>query len=307
MRMDARSLPDHRRRFRRYRDLAGPEGSEVLEQVLGQRERLSARLSRIRRVVLVASGKGGVGKSALAANIAAALAHSGHRVGALDADLNGPSLGGMLGAPTAPLAVTADGVVPAVAAAGVRLVSMGLLASAEDAPIRWRGPETDGSLWRGALETGVVRELIADVAWGDLEFLLVDLPPGSDRIERMLELIPAPDAVVLVTTPSLAACAVVTRSARLLREAGIDRVGLAINMSAYQCPCCGHAEEICAGEGVASLLEASGLTPWARVPFDPAFAVGTDGGSPPVISAPDSAAARTLSALAERIRRECDA
>ena len=129
----------------------------MVAQVVGQRERLAARLRAIRRVVLVASGKGGVGKSAVTANLAAALARSGARVGAVDGDLNGPSLGGMLHAPNTALAVTPDGVMPAVGAAGVRLVSTSLLTSAEDAPVRWRGPESDGSLWRGALETGVVR------------------------------------------------------------------------------------------------------------------------------------------------------
>lgn len=306
MRMDTSSPPERARLFRGYHEAAGSEGAGVLDQVLAQRDRLAARLSRIRNVVVIASGKGGVGKSALTANLASALASGGARVGALDGDLNGPSLGRMLCAGSAPLGVTADGVSPAIGAAGVRLVSMELLLSDVDTPVRWRGPEGDASLWRGALEMGTVRELIGDVAWGDLDFLLVDLPPGTDRIERLLELIPKPAAVLLVTTPSEAACRVVARSARLLRDEGLDRVGLVVNMSGYICPCCGCDASPFASASGRSLLERSGLVPWAEIPFDPTLAVATDAGAPPTAGIERSAAVQSLQSLAERISRECD-
>lgn len=274
-------------------------------QVLAQRDRLAERLARIRRVVVIASGKGGVGKSAVTANLSAELARTGARVGAVDGDLNGPSLARMLGASMAPLQVTPDGVLPAAGAAGVRLVSMDLLLSSADTPVRWRGPSRDASLWRGVLETGALRELISDVAWGDLDFLLVDLPPGTDRIERLLELVPTPSAVLLVTTPSAAACRVVARSASLLREAAPDRVGVVINMAAYRCPCCGFESELFAGDHARSLLESCGLPRWGEIPFDPLLASGTDSGDPPAANVADTATVRALQALAERVREEC--
>jgi ATP-binding protein involved in chromosome partitioning len=305
MPMDISSPPESGRRFRGYTQAAGPEGAEVLDQVLAQRGRLADRLARIGHVVVVASGKGGVGKSAVTANLAAALAAGGARVGALDGDINGPSLGRMLGAPSAPIAITADGVTPATGVAGVRLVSMELLLAAPDSPVRWRGPEGDASIWRGVLELGTVRELIADVAWGELDFLLVDLPPGTDRIERLLELIPNPAAVLLVTTPSEAACRVVARSARLLRESGVERVGLVINMSSYLCPGCGREGSLFGGDDGRILLESSGLAPWAEIPFEPALAAATDAGSPPAAGSSPSVATAAMRALAERVLQEC--
>ena len=297
--------PGPARRFRGYHEVDDPAGAEVPAQVVAQRGRLAARLAGVRRVVAVASGKGGVGKSAVTANLAAALAARGRRVGAADADLNGPSLARMLAAPREPLRVTGEGVEPAAGAAGVRLVSMDLLLAADDAPLRWRGPAADGSIWRGALETGALRELLADVAWGELDYLLVDVPPGTDRIERLLELVPEPAAVLLVTTPSEAAAHVVAKSARLLAGAGVARVGLVANMTRYLCPCCGCAAPRFEGDGVRSLAGAAGLEPWAEVPFDPALAGATDAGVPFVLASPDAPAARALAALADRLEEEC--
>lgn len=301
------SLPEGRRQFRGYGEAGGAEGAAVLDQVLAQRKRLAERLSRIRHVVAVASGKGGVGKSVVTANLAAALATTGSRVGAVDADLNGPSLARMLDAARGPLAVAAGGIRPAEGVGGVRLISMDLLLASADAPVRWRGPGADDSLWRGALETGALRELIADVAWGDLDFLLVDLPPGTDRIERLLELVPGIAHVLLVTTPSEAACRVVLRSARLLRDAGFGRVALVTNMASYRCPCCGCESPHFAADAGLSLLEAAGLPRWVDIPFDPALGARSDAGSPPSAHPGGLAAAKALRALAERLRQECDA
>jgi ATP-binding protein involved in chromosome partitioning len=303
--MDASSPPDGRRRFRGYADAAGAGGADVAEQVLAQRDRLARRLAGIAHVVVIASGKGGVGKSAVTANLAARLATGGARVGAVDGDLNGPSLARMLGASAAPLRVTPDGVLPAAGAAGVRFVSMELLLSSAETPVRWRGPDGDASLWRGILETGALRELISDVTWGELDYLLVDLPPGTDRIERLLELVPTPDAVLLVTTPSEAACRAVARSASLLREAAPERAGIVINMGAYRCPCCGCESELFPGTHARTLLERCGLPLWGEIPFDPLLASRTDSGDPPAAGAADSAAARAFRALGERVRKEC--
>lgn len=289
------------REIRTYHDVGEEAGAEVPEQVGAQRRRLRERLESVGRVVAVASGKGGVGKSALTANLAASLAARGYRVGAVDADLNGPSLARMLGAADARLGDAPGGVVPPTGAAGVRLISVELLQAEEDAPLRWKGPEGDGYLWRGALETGVLREFLSDVEWGELDLLLVDVPPGTDRIRRLLELVPDLHRTLLVTTPAHMSRLVVSRSIRLVREARPDSLALVANMTELVCPDCGCRTALFPGKGEEDLADSSGLELWARIPFDPRLGATTDRGRPVVLSEPDAPSARALEGLADRL------
>ena len=293
------------RNIRTYNQV-GPGGASIPDQVVAQQGRLAARLAGIRHVVAVASGKGGVGKSALTANLAALLSAQGLRIGALDADLNGPSLARMLGVVGARLGDGADGVEPPVGAAGVRVVSMELFQDGADAPLRWKGPEADGWVWRNVLETGTLREMISDVAWGELDVLFVDVAPGTDRIARLLDLIPEPAALLLVTTPSAMARRVVARSARLAREARLERVGLGENMAGWTCPDCGVRTELFEGGGD-ELAPDDGAEWWGRIPFDPRLALSTDEGAPFALAHPDQPAARALADLATRLRKELGA
>ncbi|MGH7481195.1 MAG: P-loop NTPase, partial [Longimicrobiales bacterium] len=258
----------------------------------------------------IGSGKGGVGKSALTANLAAALARRGRRVGALDADLNGPSLARMLGARPGRLGSGADAVRPAVGAAGVRVMSMDLLLESDDAPVRWREPAAGTFAWQSTLEAGVLREFLADIDWGALDLLLVDLPPGTDKLVRLLSF-RRPDALLLVSTPSKAARFVVAKSMRQAREAGLVAVGLVVNMDGYACPSCGAHHRIW-GEpsGESADAEPAGPEPgraepemdvWGRVPFEPALAASTDAGVPWTIACPTSPAATAIEALADRL------
>ena len=288
------------RRFRKYNEVAHESDSGILEQVLEQRTRLAHRLSGVRRIAAVVSGKGGVGKSAITANLAVALALHGARVGALDADLNGPSLGRMLAVARSPLGEDEYGVRPATGVFGVRVMSMDLMLAESDTPLRWKGPEGDGSVWRGTAELGALREFLADVAWGQLDWLLIDLPPGTDRIERLLDLIPRPDLVLLVTTPSAIARLVVGRSARLLREAGVPRVAIVANMTSYV-DGTGAEHPLFSLDGVTELARDTAFPVWAKIPFEPAVAALTDAGSPIVSSQPETAAARALGSLARQM------
>jgi ATP-binding protein involved in chromosome partitioning len=297
------------RAIRTYRDVADPAREDVLVQVVAQNDRLATRLAPVDRIVVVASGKGGVGKSAIAANLAAALADGGARVGAADADLNGPSLGRMLGA-RGPLGVGEDGVAPATGAAGVRVMSMDLLLDDDDAPLRWRGDAGTGDsggpafLRQSLLEAGALREFLADTAWGDLDFLVIDAPPGTDKLVRLLELLPRIDALLLVTTPSEIARFVVAKSARVAREAGARNVGLVANMTSHRCAACGHDSPLFDDDGARRLAGATGLTVWAEIPFDARLAHATDAGAPYVLddAHPDAPAAHALRRLADRVR-----
>ncbi|HET6639008.1 MAG TPA: P-loop NTPase [Gemmatimonadota bacterium] len=288
-----------RRRIRTYHEVADPGAESVVGQVVEQRRRLRERLAGVGRLVAVGSGKGGVGKSAISANVAAALAASGRAVGALDADLDGPSLARMLGA-RGGLARGDSGFRPARGAAGVGVVSMDLLV-AEGAPVRWRGPEEHRFAWQSVIETGALREFLSDVEWGALDVLVLDLPPGTEKLARLIDLVGSPDAVLIVTTPSEAARHVVAKSARFLEDAGVREVGLVANMATWSCPHCGVAEPLFAADGARRLARDSGLELWAEVPFDPRIAADTDEGMPIVLSAPERPAARSLAALAERV------
>jgi ATP-binding protein involved in chromosome partitioning len=290
------------RTFRTYNDLEADPAADLPAQVGAQLERLERRLARVRGVWIIASGKGGVGKSAVTANLAAALANRSLRVGALDGDLNGPSLARMLGAGRGPLRVDADGVRPAAGAGGTRVMSMDLLLGNDDSPVAWREPDAFGAfIWQSTLETGTLREFMADVAWGDLDLLLVDLPPGTDKLRRAFELVPKPAGVLLVTTPSEAARFVVLRSVRLVRHLGVPRIGLVANMTGHVCGACGHQEPLFGQDGARRLTDETDVEAWAEIPFHPALARATDYGRPVVLDDPGNPAAAALLALADRV------
>jgi ATP-binding protein involved in chromosome partitioning len=295
------------RTFRTYNELEPDATADVPAQVSAQLERLGRRLAAVRGVWLIASGKGGVGKSAITANLAAALAHRGLRVGALDGDLNGPTLARMLGAERGSLQVEDGGVRPAKGAGGARVMSMDLLLGNEDAPVGWREPDAGGGfIWQSTLETGALREFMADVAWGELDLLLVDLPPGTDKLRRAFELVPQPAGVLLVTTPSEASRFVVLRSIRLVRDLGAPRVALVANMTGHVCRACGHQEPLFDGDGARRLSDETGVEAWAEIPFHPALARATDHGRPIVLDDPDNHAAVALRSLAARVAATLD-
>ncbi len=289
------------RRIRTYHEV-DTAAATIPEQVLAQRERLTKRLSKIKAVVAIASGKGGVGKSALTANLAALIGAQGLRVAALDSDLNGPSLARMLGVVGARLTAGPDGIIPPTGVGGVPVVSMELFQDSADAPLRWRGPPGDGWVWRNVLETGTLRELLSDVVWGELDLLLIDVAPGTDRIARLLDLVPDPAALLLVTTQSEMSRRVVARSVRLAREAHLRRVGLVENMTAWSCPECGARTELYERAGPS--LDSEDVERWGEVPFDPRLARSTDEGEPYVLAHPDTPSGRALRSLGARLCAE---
>ncbi len=240
------------------------------------------------RIYAVASGKGGVGKSTVTANLAVALADQGLTVGLLDADVWGYSVPQLFGTRRAPVALS--GLMFPLEAHGVRLMSTGFLVG-EDEPVVWRGP-----MLHKALE-----QFLADVHWGDLDVLLLDLPPGTGDITlSLLELVPTA-ALLAVTTPQPAARTVATRVVRMATDARMPVAGVVENMSVATCEACGHGTELFGSGGGARLAADAGVDLLAQVPLDLALRESGDAGVPVVRRDPAAPSALELRALAGRL------
>lgn len=286
-----------------YHDIPNDGGSGIAGQLDELAARMQARMARVRHVVAVVSGKGGVGKSTLAANVASALALEGYRVGIADGDINGPSIARITGVVDYEATPTDDGLLPAEGHAGVRIMSMGLFLPAESTPVVWDAPtQQRGFAWRGLREAGALRALLADTAWGTLDFLIVDLPPGPEKLGTLVDVLPGLSGAVAVTIPSAVSAAAVAKSIRMAQQV-IDApiVGLIENMSGSVCTECGHTETLFP-EGATDALSAEmGVEVLARIPFDPLLAVASDEGICYVDDHAERPAARALRALARRL------
>lgn len=254
--------------FRTYREVTGDDRSQLGEQVAAQRRRVDERLRDVGRVIAIMSGKGGVGKSYVTAAIARGL---GRRmpgaVGVLDADLASPTTGRLLDA-RGPLRVDEDGVHPALGSAGVFVCSMDMLLE-DGAPLAWREPASERFVWRGTLEAGALREFLADVAWGELDVLLIDLPPGTDRLDDLTELVPTLAGAIAVTIPSEESRRSVERAMRRAAQAGVPLLGVVENMSGYACAGCGAITPLHDGSAGAMLADTFGVPLLYRLPFLP--------------------------------------
>jgi ATP-binding protein involved in chromosome partitioning len=199
-------------------------------------------------------------------------------------------------------------------------MSMDLLLPGDDAPLRWRAPAAPEFLWQSTLEGGVLREFLADTRWGTLDHLLIDAPPGTDKLTRLLQLLPRADAVLLVTTPSEIARFMGGKAVRValeMRREGAEdggshaegaegaegaEVGLVVNMSGHVCEACGHRAPLFGdGDASSAAVGSPDVPTWAEIPFDRRLAHATDRGEPFVLVEPDAPAARVLRELARRI------
>jgi ATP-binding protein involved in chromosome partitioning len=242
--------------------------------------------------VAIVSGKGGVGKSSLTANLAAAFAGQGAAVGVLDADLNGPSIAKMLGVRGRTLKLTEAGVEPPRSAQGIRVMSMDLLLPSDETPVTWEAAsQAEAHVWRGNMEANALREFLADTAWGPLDLLLLDLPPGTDRLSTVAGLVPSLSGTVLVTIPTEVSHLVVKKSVTVARATGAPVLGLVENMAG-----------LFEGAGGEALAAEFGIPFLGRVPFDSRLAAAADGGVPLVLEQPDSLAGRALLEIADRLR-----
>ena len=243
--------------------------------------KLKDRLSRIRRKIIVMSGKGGVGKSTVAVNLAMSAMLSGQRVGLLDVDLHGPSIPTMLGLVGYRLEGGDNGMLP-IEIGGLKVLSVGFLLNHPDDPVIWRGP----------MKIGVIRQFLEDVDWGDLDLLVIDAPPGTgDEPLSVCQLIPELDGAVIVTTPQKVAAADVRKSINFCHEVGVTVLGVIENMSGFACPKCGEVTPILRAGGGRIMAEEMHVPFLGSIPIDPLIAESGDEGKAFVESATSSPAA----------------
>ena len=288
--------------MRSYKELPSDAGSNIIGQVTAQANRLQKRLASVKHTVAIMSGKGGVGKSSLTANLATALTLKGNSVGVVDADINGPTLAKMMGVRNATLEYTPTGVKPAMTPLGTKLISMDLLLAEDDAPVLWNAhTQKDAFTWRSTMEVGALREFIADTEWGNLDYLLLDLPPGTDRLPNVVELIPNLSGVVVVTIPAEVSQLVVKKSVTMARDIlKVPIIGIIENMAFYVCQHCGEEEPLFSTEETPD--EAFQQTLIGSIPFDPKLAGCSDKGVPYIDRYLDAPASQALMQVAEKIQ-----
>ena len=231
---------------------------------------LNARLATIKHKIVVMSGKGGVGKSTVSVNLAKFLAASGKKVGLLDVDLHGPSLPEMLGAADVIPDTDGNEFFP-IETNGILLMSVGLLLDRTDAPVVWRGP----------MKISVIKQLLTDVKWGELDYLIIDCPPGTgDEPLSVCQLITDADGAVIVTTPQNVAASDVARSINFCRQINYNVLGIVENMSGFVCPDCGKVTDIFSSGAGERLAKDYNVELLGKLPLDPKVCMGGDSGNP---------------------------
>jgi ATP-binding protein involved in chromosome partitioning len=243
----------------------------------------------VKNLVAIASGKGGVGKTTVAVNLALALANLGHKVGLLDADVYGPNVPIMLGTLQEPQATAEKRIIP-VQVQGLKMISMGLL-NPGDKPMIWRGP----------MLHSVITQFLRSVEWGELDYLIIDLPPGTGDVQLTLIQTVAVTGAVVVTTPSTVALADVRKAIEMFRQVHVEVLGVVENMSTFACPHCGKAIDIFGhGEGAKTAI-AYGVPVLGEIEIDPRIRVGGDTGKPVASLGEAGAGAKSLYTVARAV------
>ena len=286
-----------------YNDLPADGGSDIVGQVTQQVNRLQKRLASVRHTVAIMSGKGGVGKSSITANLASALGLRGHNVGVVDADINGPSIAKMMGVRGGQIDYGDDGVKPALSPLGVKVMSMDLFLKDDETPVLWEAQtQKDAFTWRGTMEVTALREFLSDTEWGTLDYLLIDLPPGTDRLPNLVDLLPNLGGTVVVTIPSGVSQLVVKKSLTMAKkQLNAPVIGVVENMAAYVCADCGKTEDLFPSGHTEEMVRQFDVSLLGKIPFDPRISIAADEGSVFVDQYRDTPAGRTLIALAEKI------
>ncbi|HXN17956.1 MAG TPA: Mrp/NBP35 family ATP-binding protein [Candidatus Binatus sp.] len=263
---------------------SGPTGPAA-----GKRLQDKAPIHGVKNLVAVASGKGGVGKTTVAVNLAIALKNMGHAVGLLDADVYGPNVPVMLGTNEQPRAVDERTIIP-VEAYGLKMISMGLL-NPGDKPLVWRGP----------MLHSVIQQFLRSTQWGALDYLIVDLPPGTGDVQLTLIQSVSVTGAVVVTTPSIVALADVRKAIEMFRQVNVEILGVVENMSYFNCPHCkGRIDVFGHGEGQ-HMAKTFGVPFLGEIEIDPQIRIGGDTGKPVASLGEDAPGSKSIYAMARNV------
>lgn len=259
----------------------GPADSEI-----------SKRMKLVKRKIAILSGKGGVGKSTVAVNLAAALAWRGHQVGVLDADIHGLDVPKMLGVEGARIVGSKAGLIPVTGPLNIKVISMQFLLQTADTPVIWRGP----------LKMRVISEFFANVVWGNLDYLIIDLPPGTgDESLTIMQVLSDLDGVVIVTTPQAVALLDARKAAQMCKQMRVPILGILENMSGFPCPKCGTVTNLFGKGGGRNAAKELDLLFLGELPFDPRVMALSDEGKPFIVAVPDSPVAKAFQEVVERL------
>ncbi len=254
-------------------------------------EELKEKLSKIKHKILVLSGKGGVGKSTVSTNLAVGLSLKGYMVGLLDVDLHGPNIPNMLGLKGVQPSVTPAGAYPVVYSPNLKVMSIGFFAG-----------ENDAIVWRGPLKHRAIQQFLVDIIWGDLDWLVVDSPPGTgDEVISIRQLLQKVDGAIIVATPQDVAIADVKRSIKFCNATETPILGIIENMSGFVCPKCGEVVEIFKSGGAEKLAKDLGIPFLGKIPIDPTVVAAGDEGKPCVEYYPDSPMAKAFKEVIEKV------
>ncbi len=261
------------------------------QQEADAQQQLKDRMGQIKHKIAVISGKGGVGKSTITANLGAALAKEGYRVGVLDADIHGPSIPRLYGLEGKQAKASIAGVFPVEGPLGIKVMSIGFF-MAEQMPTIWRGP----------LKMKAIKQFLTDVMWGELDFLLIDLPPGTgDEPLSVAQLLPEMDGAIIVTMPSELSSQIVKKAITFAENLEMQVLGVVENMSGFICPHCGVKTEIFQSGGGQKMAKEMGVDFLGSIPIDPKVGVDADKGLPFVISHPESEASKVFNEIVAKV------
>lgn len=268
------------------------------EESIQEETKLQDTLKNIKHIIIVMSGKGGVGKSTVSSNLAMALSMKGFQTGIMDIDITGPNIPKMFGVEDQGLTVNDQRqLVPVTVPPSLKLMSMAFLLPDKDSPVMWRGP----------VKMGAIKQFIEDVNWGELDYLVIDMPPGTgDEALSIVQLIPKADGMVIVTTPQDVALLDSRKSLVFAAETHIPIIGIVENMSGFVCPHCGEVTDIFKSGGGEATAKDMNVQFLGRVPIEPGIVDCGDNGVPVVLKNPDSASAKAFEDIIDRIIKTVD-
>ena len=256
-----------------------------------EQNKLKERMGKIKHKIAIISGKGGVGKSTVTVNLAAAFAKRGFRVGVLDADIHGPSVPKLLGVEGKTVKTASIGVLPVAGPLGIEVMSIDFFL-----------PEQAPTIWRGPLKMRAIRQFLVDIVWGELDFLFIDLPPGTgDEPLSIAQLLPELDGVVIVTMPTGLSSSVVKKAITFAERLNMPIIGVVENMSGFICPHCGKKTEIFGSGGGEKMSREAGVPFLGSIPIDPKVGADSDKGQPFIIAHADSTAAKAFMQIVEKV------